>query len=134
MEKTLIPKGVSTRPRRTPITQRNRLSVKNPDPNFEYRIVNDVDDRVEILMEQGYVIDNEAKVGSKRVDDASPLGATSTISVGKGVRAVVMKQRKDWYIDDQELKQKTRVDALENQMKSDAKKASDYGSLEVSRN
>ena len=37
------------RAKRTPITTRSRLHVKNKDANYEYRIVNDHDDRIELF-------------------------------------------------------------------------------------
>lgn len=123
------------RPQRTPISARNRLSLKNQDPNYVYRIVNDVDDRVEQLKEQGYEVVQAADVGSvgnKRVDNSSSLGTVATVSVGQGVKAIVMRQRKEWYAEDQAHKQK-EIDSVEQTMKQDAKKESDYGSLDFGR-
>ena len=110
-----------SRPRRTPIGRRNRLSVENRDPNYHYRIVNDVDGRVQDLLDQDYEIVLDAKVGDKRVDDISSLGSAKQISVGKGVKAFVMKKRKDWFQDDQDLKQK-EIDDLEASMNIAAKR------------
>lgn len=107
------------RVRRSPVGVKNRLSVKEQDPNFQYRIVNDVDDRVQELIDQGYVVDAEAKVGSKRVDNSSGIGGR--ISVGNGLKAVVMKQRKDYYEEDQAIKQQSILD-LEQSMNETAKR------------
>lgn len=110
----------SARPRRTPLSQRNRLTVKNKDPGFVYRIVNDVDDRVEELLERGYELVPQAKVGrvgDKRVDDPTAPGSSSSISVGQGTKAVVMRIRDEYYAEDQTYKQKL-VDDTEQTMKS----------------
>ena len=110
-----------SRPRRTPIGRRNRLSVENRDPSYHYRIVNDVDGRVQDLLDQDYEIVLDAKVGDKRVDEISSLGSAKQISVGNGIKAVVMKKRKDWFQDDQDLKQK-EIDDLEASMNIAAKR------------
>ena len=110
-----------SRPRRTPIGRRNRLSVENRDPDYHYRIVNDVDGRVQDLLDQDYEIVLDAKVGDKRVDEISSLGSAKQISVGNGIKAVVMKKRKDWFKDDQDLKQK-EIDDLEASMNIAAKR------------
>lgn|SRR5574343_55260 len=125
----------SARPSRTPVTQRNRLMIRNKEPGYIYRIVNDVDDRVAILQELGYELVPADKVGpvsDKRVDNATNVGSVAHFPVGQGVKAVVMRQREDWYKQDQDAKQES-IKALESTMKSDARKAADYGTLEVSR-
>lgn len=116
-KETLASEG---RVRRNAIGTRNRLSVKDQDPNFIYRIVNVSDDRVEQFMEQGYEIVN-TKVGDKRIDSGTPIGSTAQISVGNGTKAVVMRQRKDFYQEDQDAKQKA-IDELEATMNNTAKK------------
>jgi len=120
----------SARPRRSPLSSRNRLSVKNKEAGFVYRIVNDVDDRVALLQEQGYEIctnESVGAVGDKRVDNPTPLGSSSHISVGQGVRAVVMRQKEEYYKEDQAIKQR-QIDELEATM---SKEKSDYGSIDI---
>lgn len=125
-----IAKAPRGRVSRTPIGQRNRLSVRDQEPGFVYRIVNDVDDRVHLMQEQGYEIVSNTKVGDKRVDLPSSAGSASVISVGQGTKAVVMRQRKEFYDEDQAAKS-SLVDATEQTMRQDARKASDYGSLSI---
>lgn len=125
------PSSASARPRRQPLAVRNRISVRNQDPEYIYRVVNDLDDRVEQLIEQGYEIVPQDKVirgGDKRVDDASALGTNSSISLGRGDRGVVMRQRRDWNQEDQAIKA-LRAEQLEKTMKHDVKQASDFGSF-----
>jgi hypothetical protein len=123
----------SARPRRTPLNIRNRLTVRNQESGYRYRVVNDVEDRVAQLQEQGYEIvpQDKVQVGDKRVDNASSLGSSSQISVGMGTKAVVMRQREDFWQEDQRAKQ-ARVDETEQTMKGDARKAADYGRLQIS--
>ena len=132
MTKQSNSQSASARPQRTPLAGRNRLSVKDRDPNYIYRIVNDQDDRISRLLEQGYEIDPNASVGDKRVDNPSSLGSTSTVSVGQGMKAVVMRQRKEWFEEDQRTKQ-AQIDEVESTMKTDSKRGSDYGDLEYKR-
>ena len=117
------------RPKRTPISQRNRLEIRNKEAGFHYRIVNDVDDRVELLKENGWEIVPDAKVGAvgnRRVDNTSALGSASSFSVGQGTKAVVMRIPVEWFNEDRAALQ-AQIDEVESTMKRDAKKASDYG-------
>ncbi len=124
----------SGRVRRTPLSGRSRLSVRNQEPGYVYRIVNtnmDNDpERVQSLIEQGYEIvprDKSGPVGDKRVDNSSSLGSSSEISVGQGTKAVVMRIREDWYKEDQAIKQ-SMVDQTEQTMR---KEKADYGDVKL---
>ena len=124
----------SGRVRRTPLSGRSRLSVKNQEPGYVYRIVNanlDNDpDRVNSLIEQGYEVvpkDKTGVVGDKLVDNSSSLGSSSEISVGQGTKAVVMRIREDWFKEDQRIKQDL-VDQTEQTMR---KEKADYGDLKL---
>ena len=121
----------STRPKRTTLGMRNRLTVANKDPEYVYRVVNDVEDRVEILKGIGYEIVPAAdiKVGDSRVDVGSHVGSASTIALGQGVRGVVMRIKKDWYDEDQATKQ-LEVDKVEQTMKQ---QDGLYGTVKVGR-
>lgn len=128
------PTVASARPKRASLARRDRLSIKNKEDGYVYRIVNDVDDRVDQLTEAGYEIctkEHVGQVGDKRVDNTSSLGSKALFSVGQGTKAVVMRIRKEWYDEDQAVKQ-SEIDEVESTMKSDARKAADYGKLEVS--
>jgi len=118
----------SARPKRTPLAARNRLAIKNKEDGFVYRIVNDTDDRVEFLKEQGYELCTKEQIGAvgdKRVDNTASLGSVAHFSVGQGTKAVVMRIPQDWYQEDQAVKQQD-VDAIEATMKQEAKNAGDY--------
>jgi hypothetical protein len=125
----------SARPTRVPLSNRNRLSIKNKEPGYIYRIVNDQDDRVERLQEIGYEIapkESVGAVGNKQVDSASSLGSVTHFSVGRGTKAVVMRQREEDFKEDQRMKQ-DEIDELESTMRSDVRKAADYGTFDVSK-
>jgi hypothetical protein len=121
------------RPSRVPLSGRNRLAVKNKDEGYVYRYVNanleNDPDRIERMKEAGYELvsrDVAGKLGDNRVDNSTPIGSTASISVGQGTRAVLMRIRKDWYDEDQSVKQR-EIAALEQTMKSESK--ADYGKL-----
>jgi hypothetical protein len=120
-DRTLEQKVPEGRPARQKMTRRNRLSVVNRDPNYHYRIVNDIDDRIEAAKLAGYEVDlTQPRKGiDARVDVPASVGS-AMISVGGGQKAVVMRIRKDWYKEDQADKQK-EINALEGTMKQSAK-------------
>lgn len=107
---------------------KSKINVKNKDPNFEYRIVNDVDEgqRVKQFQELGWVIDTDTKVGDKKVDKVSSEGSLKQISVGQGVKAFVMKIPKEIYNMDQELKEE-EIKQTETGLKPEGT----YGSIKM---
>lgn len=124
------------RPKRVPLATRNRLNVKDKDPNYVYRYVNANDqhdpDRVERMKEAGYELvprNQGGALGDNRVDNSSPMGSTASINAGQGKIAVLMRQRKEWFDEDQASKQ-SEVDAVEQSMRRESK--SDYGTLDLS--
>lgn len=133
MAKEAIVKSPSGRVKRASNVVRNRLSVHGQDPDYVYRIVNDDDDRIPQLMEAGYelVQSKDVKVGDKRVGDASPEGSAKQLSVGGGMKAFVMRIKKEWYYEDQAVKQRD-IDALEATTKNKALDGT-YGKLDFSR-
>lgn len=127
---TKSPRG---RVKRNPIAGRNRLSVHNKDDNYVYRIVNDVDDRIDAFKENGWepVLAKDTKIGDKRVETSGPTGSVAEISVGNDTKAIVMRIKKEWFEEDQKTKQ-AQVDAIEQTMKEDALR-DNYGNLSLSR-
>ena len=126
--KAKVPSG---RPARQPVTRRNRLDVKDQDPNFHHRFVNDVDngDRIEQFKAAGYeVVERPGKIGDARVDVPNQIGS-STISVGGGMKAVLMRIPKQWYKEDQKLKQDQLVD-VEKKIEQSAR-SYERGTLEI---
>lgn len=112
---------------------RNRLNVKNQDPAYMYRIVNDIDDRVQSLLDVGYEIDTTTKVGDKRAGaPSSAPGTPTTVSLGQGDKGVVMRIKKDLFEERKREKEelvREREDALQNPTQNGA----DYGKLSLTR-
>ena len=119
-------------PKRSSINgTRNRLNVKNQDPNFVYRIVNDIDDRVERLMDLGYEVDTVAEVGDKRAGSPSKApGTPVTVSLGRGDKGVVMKIRKELF-DERQLEKQAEVRAREEALKDPTSNGADYGKVDI---
>jgi hypothetical protein len=123
------------RVRRTPINgQRSVLGVKGKDPAYEYRIVNDVNERIEEFIERGYdvVTDGDVTVGDKRVGKASASGSPVQISVGQGTQAYLMRIKKDWFVEDQKEKEK-HLRKIESDLTAETKKDGNYGSIDLKR-
>lgn len=132
-EKEAISKAPAGRVTRVPVSQRNVLTVKGKDPNYVYRVVNDVDDRIAQFIEGGYelVDDNSTDVGDKRVSQGTSVGSKKIFSVGQGTKGYLMRIPKELYEEDQAAKQRF----VSQQEASIKEKALDgnYGKLEVTR-
>ena len=137
MTEVITKKAPRERTKRTPIAQRNILSVEGRDPDFSYRIVNDTGDRIQAFKDAGYemVLAKDVRVGDKRVNSATPEGSNAQVSVGAGQKAFVMRIPKEWYEEDQKAKQ-TKIDTLEQTMKSEALAQNQLknGELKLTRN
>lgn len=129
--KETIAKAPSGRAQRKPVSGRHVLTVQGKDPNYEYRIVNDDEDRIARFQEGGYelVPDDAVTVGDKRVGSTSSEGSVKQFSVGGGKKGFLMRIRKDWYDEDQKAKQ----DFVDQQEQTTKQKATSgtYGSLEI---
>jgi hypothetical protein len=132
--KETISKAPARRAHRAPLGARNVLTIQGKDPEFVYRIVNDTGDRIAQLQAQGYVIeDSDAVViGDKRVGKPSQVGTSATVQVGQGITGVVMKQRKDWYDEDQAAKA-AQIKAQEDVTKQAPNQDGNYGKIDFIR-
>jgi len=117
-------------PERIPMHEqaRNKLTVANKDPNYEYRIVNDIEDRVARFKRAGWELAPEAVgFGDEGVNNS--LGTGTRMPVGGGVIGVLMRIRKEFYEADMAaqaaevtrlertmLKGKNREDGLEGEI------------------
>lgn len=115
--KPVIPRV--TRETRIPVNgARDILTVKDKDPNFEYRWVIDRPGRLENFRQAGYeVVTDNNEVGQKAVDSQTKLGSAITTTRG-GVTLVLMRIPKEWYDEDQLAKQE-KVDLQEQAMQED---------------
>ena len=73
------------RPHRTPLHERDILTVRNKNPNKEYRWVNDIDDRLYRFTEAGweFVTDKGVTVGDPTVNADKELGSVIVKRTGK---------------------------------------------------
>jgi len=128
-----ISKHTPARTRRTPINgTRNRLAVRGKEDGYVYRIVNDIDDRIQSMQEIGYEIVTDAgvSVGDNRVANPTQEGSPIKVSVGNGIQAYVMRQKQEFYDEDQAAKA-AQVNELESSMKRDAETNGFYGKLNI---
>lgn len=120
---------------RKPMFQRGPQSIAGEkDPNFEYRFVNDTGSRIANFQSAGYelVQDDNLVVGDSRVFDPSDLGSAKSVTSNDGTKSFLMRIKKEWHQEDQATKLQ-QVNETEKAMKSDASRASDYGSLKMNR-
>lgn len=129
--KETIAKEPKQRVRRTALSRRNVLTVNGKEPGYVYRVVNDTEDRVQEFQAMGYEVVNDAavRVGDKRVDKASSEGSIKRVSVGQGKYGVVMRQRDEFYEEDQKAKLEY-IAETERATKEKALNGTDYGKLE----
>lgn len=132
----------SARPKRVPLHEqrRNRLTFNNQDPNYVYRVVNDVDNRIEQFKTAGYeVVQHETKVGDTAVVDGNiSLGSGARVHVGSGRHAVLMRIPRELYEEDQAAKQReiTRKENLlirKKRKSSEAGEDGSYGEVSIGR-
>lgn len=111
--------GQMTRKERIPVNgNRDILTVKDKDPNYEYRWVLDNPGRLMKFDQAGWeIVKENLEVGQTAVDSSSRLGSAITVSRG-GQILVLMRIQKQWYDEDQLAKQE-KVDALEASMNLD---------------
>ncbi len=127
---------VVKRVQRKPLHQQGPLSISGEkDPNFHYRIVNDIGSRIHAFQQAGYelVTDDNLVIGDSRVSDAADLGSTKRILSKDGTISYLMRIKKEWFDEDQKAKN-ARLDELDTAMKQDVSKSADYGKVSISTN
>lgn len=85
------------------------------------------------MKEAGYevVVDDDMVVGEARVSDPTSQGSGKRVVSKDGTVSYLMRQKKEWYEEDQKAKQQ-HVDELEQTMKKQASEGM-YGSIKTSR-
>lgn len=127
---------VVKRVQRKPLHQQGPLSISGEkDPNFHYRVVNDIGSRIHAFQQAGYelVTDDNLVIGDSRVSDAADLGSTKRILSKDGTISYLMRIKKEWFDEDQKAKN-ARLDELDTAMKQDVSKSADYGKVSISTN
>ena len=99
-----------------------------------FRSVNDTDDRIQQMQELGYEIvsDTSMQVGDKRIANPTQEGSPVQVSVGQGIKAYVMRQKEEYFKEDQASKQQ-QVNELEASTKREAQEAGFYGKLKIDK-
>jgi hypothetical protein len=132
MKETTSVKSPSGRTRRSDRAIRGPLAVRGKEPGFVYRFVNDYDDNVLSYKEGGYEIvqDKDVSIGDKRVNVPGMEGSVKHISVGGGMKAVLMRIPEDLYEQDQAIKE-DRIRAQELAIKKEVLNGN--GKFEITR-
>jgi len=123
----MSPRGIPNRPDRSksahptriPVGTRNKLTAPE-NPGKKRRWVNDVDGRVTMFEEAGYVhVTQPTQVGDPDAAEATQLGSVVRKPVGGGVNAVLMEIDQEWYAEDQ-LAKEQRLKGGEKSLLSEA--------------
>lgn len=130
--KETINKAPQERVKRVPVSARNRLEVIGKDPDFVYRIVNDVDDRIERFKQAGYepVNVSEARMATQRVGQGTSEGTIASMPMGQGINGILMKIPKEYYEEDQKAKAE-KIEASEQSIKKPDIDGT-YGEIKIS--
>ena len=103
--------------KRIPVGARRDITAVHDTPkDCVDRWVNDVPGRIQKFREAGYELVETASVGDSGVDGTHSDQGVVSRDMGKGVTAYLMRQRKEWYQQDQAEKQKY-VDSTEESMR-----------------
>ena len=119
---------------RKPLFQRGPQSITgDKDPDYVYRFVNDSGSRIDQMKSAGYeiVTDEDLIVGDSRVSDSSQLGSGKRVVSKDGTVQYLMRQKKEFYDEDQAAKQ-AHNDEIERAMTKQASEGM-YGSIKTSR-
>ena len=91
---------------RTPLGQRNRLTYRDLEPGYSYRIINDKNDRLRLAQEGGYeFVESKEKLGDTRVAGGTPMDSRVSTPVGGGEIGYLMRIKDEWYQEDQQIKE-----------------------------
>jgi len=97
--------ATSVRPARIPVGYRPKLAVVGKDPNFVYRFINDTPGRIALFKQGGWELctNDEVDVGNFRAEESHGEGSLACVTVdgGTGMKAYVMKIKKEWFDEDQ---------------------------------
>lgn len=100
-----VPQARSDRPERKPMYKKNVVTFDGLDPNYHYRVVNDVDGRISRFTEAGYeFVISDKTIGDKQATEGSALDSRTAKSVGGGRTGYLMRIKREWYEEDQKAK------------------------------
>lgn len=105
------------------------MTVVGKDPEYEYRWVNDERGKVERAIEAGYdVVLEEHLIGAGTEKTA---GSANTITVDRkhGVKAVLMRIKKEWAEEDRRARARAIAQSEETLFKEEREADGRYGTL-----
>ncbi len=103
---------------RVPVGHGNKLAFNDNDPNYMYRMVNDVPGRIAMFQRAGYeFVYNGERELDKGTAEAGAPDTRASVDAGQGLRQYRMRIRKELYDEDQASKF-DKVKELENSMKN----------------
>ncbi len=128
-----------TRPERIPVSgQRDVLTVRGKDPAYAYRWVIDKDERGQRIMkfrDAGYEfvdISDGVSVGQNHVYTSENVGTLIRIPDGQeGDFLYLMKQRKEFYEEDQAAKQEQILDTERQLTRTESGEGGQYGKVSI---
>jgi len=130
------------RPERIPVSgQRDILTVRGKDNDYVYRWIKDEQEQGQRILKfknAGYVFVDEKdglEVGQNHVYKSKNVGSLIRVPAGQGEFLYLMKQRKEFYTEDQAAKQDQILDT-ERQLSKNIGKNADvesgsYGSVSI---
>ena len=123
----------TSRPRRLTVhDSANILTVEGKEDGFVYRWVNDIGTRVDFLKRKGYEIVEDENIIVGAASPVRSLGSGISVTVDKkdGSQGILMRQRKEWYDEDQEAKREIDRQKEEALFRQD-EKSGRYGSVKT---
>lgn len=121
---------------RIPMGGRRNITTVNDTPDgYIDRWVNDSTGRISRVKQAGYEHVQAASVGDSNVDGTHSEDGVVSRDMGQGVTAYLMRQRKDYFEEDQAAKQ-VIVDESEDSMRRNPNDQRDdgyYGSVAIGR-
>lgn len=122
----------TNRPERIPVSgNRDILTVKNQDPAFVYRWVNDIDDRIERFKLGGWEHVENMEVGQRTADRTTEVKGIVSKHVGAGRTSYLMRIKREWYEEDQTAKENTLKDREEAMLQHDKNAEGRYGKVSI---
>jgi hypothetical protein len=94
---------------------RTKLSLTGEEPGFHYAWIND--ENVGTAEDAGYeYVSHAIKVGNRHVNVSEMSGSKISRNVGGGTIAYLMRVPQEWYDEDMEAEQRSKVDASEERI------------------
>ena len=119
--------------KRIPVSgNRDIMTVSDKDPNFTYRWVNDVDDRLQVFKRAGWtLVEDKHKIGETVAD--SSQGTSSIVSkyVGANRTAYLMRIENEYYAEDQRAKAAEIAEREAAMLSSEKNAEGRYGQMSI---